>query len=440
MPKILKPPMSGDAERIISRDVELMARSYKRDFPIAVKSVEGPLVEDVNGNVYLDFTSGLGLLPLGGRHPGIQRALIAQLERLTSYSLRAAYSQEATEFAEELSKILPIRGEVRMIFTDSFSEAVDAAVRALRWHSGRRVIASFLGSYHGSTQTALILSTDLRARRISTEIKDVIYAPPPKCSRCFLGLELGRCRMMCVEHFRRLVEVIAPEDLAAVFIEPIQVEAGVIIPPEEYLQRLSRAVKEIRSLVVANEAFTAPARTGRWFALDRWNSDVDAVIVGAQFSSGLPLGVFAAREDLLDLEPEMYESITGGCQLSLAAALATIHIIKEEGLVERSERIGRNMRKRLLDVIREADAPWEVRGAGMLVGIEAIGDDVGSNEALVKDVSDECFRVGLLVRRRGSTIILSPPLNIDEEILDRGMEILEQKLLELSRRSRASSS
>jgi len=439
-PKISKPPTSGDAEKIISRDVGLMARSYKREFPIVVKSVEGPLVEDVNGNVYIDFTSGLGLLPLGGKHPEIQRTLTSQLERLTSYSLKAAYSQEALELAEELSKMLPIRGDVRIIFTDSFSEAVDAAIRALKWHTGKRVTASFLGAYHGSTQAALSLSTDLKARRASTGIEDVIYAPSPSCSRCLLGLEPENCQMRCVNYFRELAEATAPEDLAAVFIEPIQVEAGVIIPPEGYLQRLSKTVKELRSLLVANEASTAPARTGRWFALDHWNINVDAVVLGAQISSGLPLGVLAAREDLLDLEPEMYESITGGCQLSLAAALATLHVIRDEGLVERSERVGRNIRKRLLEIVEEAEAAWEVRGLGMLLGVEVAGGDHKSNVALAREIAGECFRVGLLVRRKGSAIILTPPLNVDEDVLDRGMEILEQKLSELSRRSRASSS
>ena len=439
-PKISKPPTSGDAEKIISRDVELMARSYKREFPMVVKSIEGPLVEDINGNIYIDFTSGFGLLPLGGRHPEIQRAIKDQLEKLASYSLKAAYSQEALEFAEELSKILPIRGDVRMILTDSFSEAVDAAIRGLRWHTGKRVVAGFLGAYHGSTQAALSLSTDSRARRISTGVEDVIYVPPPLCSRCFFGLKPENCQMTCIDYFRRLVEAVAPEDLAAVFLEPIQVEAGVVIPPEGYLQRLSKMIKEVKSLLVANEFSTAPARTGRWFALDHWNINADAIILGAQFSSGLPLGVFAAREDLLDLEPDMYESVTGGCQLSLAAALATLRVIKDEGLVERSERFGRNLRKRLSEIVEEAGVPWQVRGLGMLLGIEVIGGDSHSNVALAEEIVRECFRVGLLVRRKGSTIILTPPLNVDEELLEKGVEILEEKLLELSRRSPVSSS
>lgn len=436
----MKPPTSGNAEKVILRDVEVMARSYRREFPIVVKSVEGALVEDVNGNIYIDFTSGLGFLPLGGNHPEIRRALAGQLEKLTSFSLRAAYSQEAVEFADELLKILPIRGDVRLIFTDNFSEAVDVAVKVLKWHTGKRIFAGLLGSYYGSTQMAAMFSTDSRARRISTEIDNLIYIPPPTCSKCFLGLKLDGCQLMCMEYFRKLADAVAPDDLAAVFIEPVQVESGVIIPPEDYLQRFAKTVRDIRSILVANEAFTAPARTGRWFSLDHWNINADAVIMGAQFSSGLPLGALAAREDILDLEPGMYEPITGGCQLSLAAALATLHVIKDEGLIERSERVGRNIKKRLIDAVKEVGLPWEVRGLGMLIGLEVAAGDYRGAELITKEIVRECFRVGLLVRGRGATIILSPALNIDDEVLEKGMEILEEKLLELSRRSQVSSS
>jgi len=436
-PKISKPPIAGDAEKIIRRDVELMARSYKRLFPLVVKSIKGSIVEDINGNQYIDFTANFGTLILGGGHPRIVQAIKEQAEKVASYSLMSVYCEEALELAEELFRIAPIRGDVRVIYTNSESEAIDAAFRALNWHTGKNIVLSFLGSKHGSTQVGLMLSSSSLGERRSTKIENVIYAPSPRCSRCPLGLSSENCKFKCLEYSQELVKALAPDDLSLVVFEPIQVESGVVIPPDGYLERLVQLAKSLAALSIANESYTAPARIGRWFALDYRNVKVDAVCLGAQLSSGLPLGVLVAREDILDLEPGMYESLTGGCQISIAAALATLQVVREEGLIDRSERLGRNVLKRVRDLVEDLRLNWDVRGLGMLIGLEVIGEDGSPMEKLAQEIVKECFRIGLLIRQRKSTIILSPALNIDEEILEKGLEIFEAKIAELSRLSQA---
>jgi len=430
IPRISKPPTSGKAGELISRDVDLMSRSYRRAFPLVVKRVEGPVVEDVNGNRYIDLTSGLGLLPLGGNHPDVVKAIRDQLSELSLYNPAAAHHERIVELAEELSRIAPIRGDVRFVFCDSGGEAVDLAIRAARWHSGRRAILSFIGEYHGSVGEALAASTDLKPRRLLAEVSDVLYFPASDCENCPLGLRPEKCGARCVEEMRGLVEAVAPGDLAGIVFNPLGLGRGILARSERYVAGLLGAARDLRALVVADEVLTAPARTGRWFALDRWNAKVDLVCLGAALASGLPIGVIAAREDVLDLEPGMHEQ-SGGNVLSIASAIATLRVIRDEGLIERSERIGRRILRRLRDLVDELGAGWRARGVGMLLCLEAAGGDIGT-------LVSELFRVGLLVWRMGSAILLAPPLNIEEDLLDRGLELFEEKVREFSRLSRAS--
>ena len=436
-PRIQKPPTSGEAGEIIARDSALMSRSYRRVFPIVVKRVHGALVEDINDNSYIDFTSGLGTLPIGGNHPEVVKALKGQLEKVSSYNLMAAYSDESVKLIEELSKIAPIRGDLRALFCSSGSEAIDAAIRSMRWHTGRNVVLTFLGEYHGSTIACLAASTDERARRSSTRILDMLYSFGHECEGCPLGLKPEECKAECLKLSRDLIESAAPEDLSAILFEPIHFRLGLSLPPKTYLERLMGLAKELGGLTIADELITAPARTGRWFALDHWNAKVDAVCLGEQLASGLPLGILLAREELLDLEPGMYE-LAAGLQLSIIAALTTLWVIREEGLVERSERLGRRVLKRLRDLVEDLGIGWRVNGIGMLVGVGVLGEDGLGDERLARLIVDECFRVGLLIRRRGATLILSPALNIEEDLLEKGLEIFEEKVSELSQLSQAS--
>lgn len=436
-PRIQKPPTSGEAGKIISRDSALMSRSYRKAFPMVVKRVYGALVEDVNDNSYIDLTGGLGTLPIGGNHPELVKALRGQLEKASSYSLMAAYSEEPVELAEELSRIAPIRGDVRALFCSSGSEAIDAAIRSMRWHTGRNVILTFLGEYHGSTIACLAASTDERVRRASTRMLDVIYGFGHDCGNCLLGLKPEKCGAECLNLLRDLAMSTAPEDLSAILFEPLHFRLGPSTPPTTYLEKLMSLAKELGGSTIVNELITAPARTGRWFALDHWNAKVDAVCLGEQLASGLPLGILLTREELLDLEPGMHE-VAAGLQLSITAALATLGVIREEGLVERSERLGRRALRRLRNLIEDLDLGWRVNGIGLLIGIGVSGKEGLGDERLAKLIVDECFRVGLLIRRRGATLILSPALNIEEDLWEKGLEIFEEKVAELSRLSQAS--
>ena len=430
VPKITAYPIGGRAREIISRDVKLMARSYIRPYPLIVKRVEGAVIEDLNGNLYIDMTSGFGTLPLGGLNPEVVKSIVKQTENLPTYSLRATYSEDALELVEELSKIAPIRGDVRAIFVNSGSEAVDAALRSIIWHTDKRIFLSFIGAYHGSTLAASSISFNDSWIGCESGFMKIIHTPYPYCFRCPLRLNPSECELSCLMYLEDVISRIDPRKISSIILEPIQVEAGVIIPPKSYTESFSKMTKEKKILLTLDEVSTAPGRSGRWFAAEHWNLDADIICLGPQLSSGLPLGIVLARESILDLEPETFKSTTGGCQLSIVSALTTLRIIKDEGLVERAERLGRNILRRLKDLKDEIEFIGDVRGLGLIIGLEFSGD-LELGRRLAKIFVKECFRSGLIVRRRFSTIILTPPLNIDEKLLEKGLEIFETKLKEL---------
>jgi len=429
-PKITAYPISGRAREIISRDVKLMARSYMRQYPLIVKRVKGAVVEDLNGNLYIDLTSGFGTLPLGGLSPEVVKSIIRQAENLPTYSLRAAYSEDALELVEELSRIAPIRGDLRAIFVNSGSEAMDAALRSIIWHTDKKILLSFIGAYHGSTLATSSISFNSSWIGCEAGFMKTLHIPYPYCFRCPLGLDLSKCGTSCLTYLEDVISRIGSQKIASMVLEPIQVEAGVIVPPRNYIEKFLKTIGEKKILLTLDEVSTAPGRSGRWFAAEHWNLDADVICLGPQLSSGLPLGIVLARESILDLEPETFKSTAGGCQLSIVSALTTLRIIRDEGLVERAERLGRNILKKLNDLKDEVELIGDVRGLGLMIGLEFAGRlDLG--QRLAKILVKECFRSGLIVRRRFSTIILTPPLNIDEELLEKGLEIFEAKLREL---------
>lgn len=224
------------------------------------------------------------------------------------------------------------------------------------------------------------------------------------------------------------------EEIALAVFESIEVESGVVTPPQGYYERLLPMLRKRGVLMVADETHIPLGASGRWLALKYWDAEVDGFCLGSSLASGLPFGVFLAREELLDLEPRQWESDSDGLQISLAAALATLEAIRDEGLIERAERLGRSIARRLRDLAEELETVGEVRGKGLLLGIELVEDRESKKPApkLAQTVVEECFRVGLITRRSGQTIILTPPLNIEEGLLEKGLEILEAKLREVS--------
>lgn len=430
VPKPVASPAGGRVREVLEKGVRLLARSYQRPYPLAVRKVVGAVVEDLNGNRYIDFTAGGGLLPLGGGHPSLREVYARASENPWSFSSNSSSSEPALELVEELERIAPIRGEVRALITDSGAEAVEAALRTARWHTGKPLLLGFTGSYHGSTLAAASLSTDSKASRRFTHFSSgVIHAPYPDCLRCPLGLSPDECGVRCLNYLEDVLEKAPGEEVAAVVLQPIRVDAA--SPPDGFSQRLKKLCKRAGALLCLDECISAPARSGRWFASEHLELDGEIVVLSSPLASGLPLGILLAREDILDLEPGMIRSEVGGNNLIFEAALATLHAIRDEGLVERAERLGRRLKRRLEGLAEELETVRSVRGKGMLLSVELTRDG-NASPRLAREAVSEAFRLGLILGLRGPSVILSPALNIDESLMDKGLEVLEAAIREVA--------
>lgn len=421
---------SDEFSNILEKACRIFSRSFQPLYPLIVKQVGEGIVTDVNENVYVDFTSGGGCLLLGGSHPRIFEVISRLLEEKRFFTFQKSYNREFIEFAESLLRISPIRGEGRVLMLDSRSEAVETAVRVARLYTCRRMIVGFTGSYHGLTLGAQSISTDTATKwRRFEEASGFIRLPYPDCSKCFLKHEKSKCEINCFNHLEDMLAQGILDNTGAIIMQPLRSDGT--SPPEEYLKNLKKLCKQNKILLIIDESLSAPARTGRWYILDYYDIDADIVILGSQISQGHPLGLLVSRSRLLDLEPNYIDPEIGGNMLTITIASTVLETLKDEGLIERAERIGRSVKKKIEELAGELKFITRVNGRGLYVGFELVEKDRPSR-ILARELVNECFRSGLLLRlERESVVVLSPPLNIGEEFLEKGLEILEAKLREL---------
>lgn len=421
---------SEEFSSLVGKASRIFSRSFQPLYPLIIKQVDRGIAIDVSGNTYIDFTSGGGSLLLGGNHPKIFEAISRLIEERRFFTFQKSYNREFIDFVENLLKISPIRDEGRVLILDSMSEAVESAIRIARLYTGRRIIVGFTGSYHGLTLGAQSISTDIATKwRRFEEAPGFIHAPYPDCSKCFLQHEKNKCRIECLEYLEDMLAEGILDNAAAIIMQPLRSDG--VSPAEEYLKNLKKFCRQNKILLIVDESISAPARTGRWFTLEYYDVDADILTMGSQVSQGHPLGLTVSRSRLLDLEPNYIDPEVGGNMLTITIASTVLEILKDEGLVERAERIGRNIKKKVEELAGQLEFISRVNGRGMYVGFE-LADKDRLSKTLAREFINECFRNGLLLRlERGSVIVLSPPLNIEEKLLEKGLEILDSKLREL---------
>ncbi|MFQ5836292.1 MAG: acetyl ornithine aminotransferase family protein [Candidatus Bathyarchaeia archaeon] len=439
-PRIVVRPPGPKARELVKRDEASISPSYVRFYPLVIELGKDCIVKDVDGNEYVDFNSGLACLNVGHNHPKVVNAIKNQCDRFLHYSNTDFYYREVVNLAEKLFEITPGRFEKKVYFGNSGAEAVEAAVKLSKWHTRKHQFIAFIGGFHGRTLGALSLTGSklVQRRYYFPMLPGITHVPYPYCYRCPFKLPYPDCSYWCVDFIDEQVlqKYMPPEEVAGIIFEPIQGEGGYVVPPPEYFQRLKKLADKHGFLLIDDEIQSGMGRTGRWFAIEHWKVEPDVICVAKALASGLPLGATVARARLMDWEGGSHASTFGGNPLGCAAALAVIDVIREEKLLENAEKQGNYIMKWLQNLKEEREIVGDVRGKGLMIGIEIVEDketkNPGADEA--REVMLRCWKRGIALITCGiSTLRIIPPLTVTRELLDAGLEIIEDVIKEVEK-------
>jgi len=434
LPKIITSLPGPKAKAIIDRDDQVISPSYTRSYPLVAERGEGAMVEDPDGNRFLDFAAGIAVVATGHCHPRVVKAIQEQAAKLIHMSGTDFYYENMVALAEKLAVLVPGNGPRRVYFGNSGTEAVEAAIKLARYHSGRGQFVAFVGAFHGRTMGSLALtgSKSGQQKGFFPVMPGAHHVPYAYCYRCAYGKEPDSCAVECVqametELFRTTVP---PEEVAAIFVEPVQGEGGYVVPPQKFFDELRRLADKHGILLVADEVQSGMGRTGKMFASEHFGLEPDVLTLAKGIASGMPLGAMVARAELMDWKPGAHASTFGGNPVAVAASLATIELL-EQGLVDNASFIGARLMDKLRDFPKRFPIVGDVRGLGLMIGIELVRDQVTKERA--GDLRDKlvqmCFERGLLLLGAGpNTIRLCPPLVINKDQADFAVKTIEECL------------
>jgi 4-aminobutyrate aminotransferase len=424
----LKTALPGPkAQALLERDQRFMSPSYTRVYPLVVARGSGAVIEDVDGNLFLDFTAGIAVTSTGHCHPHVVAAIQDQAAKLLHMSGTDFYYQPQIDLAQRLAESAPGTSPKRVFYTNSGAEALEAALKLARWHTGRSRAIAFFGAFHGRTYGAMSLSGSkvVHRRGFSPLVPDIHHAPFPRgCTACAVADECS-----CVEQIEEtLLKRTAPADeVAAIFVEPIQGEGGYRVPPPGFLPALRRLCDKYGMLLVADEVQSGMGRTGKLWAVQHWGVEPDILCSAKGIASGMPLGAIIAKDEVMDWPSGSHASTFGGNPVSCRAALATLDLL-EAGYIRNAAERGEQLRQGLRKLQGEHPSIiGDVRGLGLMTALDLVmdGDPAQPDAALREDVIQTCFRQGLLLLGCGENgIRFCPPLCITAEQIETAVRIL----------------
>jgi 4-aminobutyrate aminotransferase len=440
LPQIRTKLPGPEARKIVDRDHQYISPSYTRTYPLAVARGRGAMLEDADGNVFLDFNAGVAVCVTGHSHPKVVEAIKGQVEQFIHISGTDYYYPHLPALAERLNKLVPGTHEKRAHFGNSGAEAVEGAVKLAIYATRRPKLIAFYGAFHGRTLGALSLTASKARQRagFGAQALDVTHVPYANCYRCPYNLTPATCGAETSKgpHCARVIEetvlrtTVPPEECAAIVVEPIQGEGGYVVPPASFLRTIREIADRYGILVIADEVQSGMGRTGKMFASEHFSFVPDIVAMAKGIASGLPLSATVARADLMRWLPGAHASTFGGNPVAIAASLATLDLL-EGGLIDNAAKMGERLLSGLRALQSRHEMIGDVRGKGLMIGIELVRDRATKEPASSErdEVEIECFNRGLIIQGCGvSTIRLSPPLLIDETQCDFAVATLDEAL------------
>ncbi len=433
LPQLITALPGPKAKEVIARDAAVVSPSYTRSYPMVAARGEGAIVEDVDGNRFLDFNAGIAVVATGHCHPKVVRAIQDQAARLIHMSGTDFYYENMVELAEKLASLAPAGGAHRVSFGNSGTEAVEGALKLARYHTGRNNFIAFLGAFHGRSMGSLSLTASKVVQRkgFGPLVPGVQHVPYPYCYRCPVNQRVESCHVECLQQAERLFETILPaEDVAAIIVEPIQGEGGYVVPPQKFFDELQVLAKRHNLLLIADEVQSGMGRTGKMWASQHFGFKPDILTIAKGIASGMPLGATMARAEVMRWTPGAHASTFGGNPVAVAAALQTIELLETE-LVENAARIGAHLLGRMASWPARFANVGDVRGRGLMIGFELVKDQQTRERAPeIRDrIVQLAFERGLLVLGAGkNSVRLCPPLVITRDQADFAVDTLEECL------------
>jgi 4-aminobutyrate aminotransferase len=420
------------ATEIVRRDQAVISPSYPRGYPFVMDHGRGTEVWDVDGNRFLDFAAGIAVVSTGHSHPKVVKAIQDQAEKFIHIS-SDYYHPLWVELGEKLNEIAPFDEPALSFMTNSGTEAVEAAIKLARYHTGRTQFIGFLGSFHGRSMGAVSFtaSKSIYHKGFFPLMSGVVHAPFPDPYRPVLqgrpGEDYGTTVVRYIEE-EILGKIIPAEEVAGVLVEPIQGEGGYVIPSPSFFPALRELCDRHGILLIVDEVQSGMGRTGKWWAIEHFGVEPDIICAAKGIASGMPLGAMIARKSVMTWPKGAHGNTYGGNPLACAASLATLKLI-EEGFMANAAKVGEYTLDALCEIATRHPCIGDVRGIGLMIGIEFVKDGkTREPDSKLRDrVVDCAFERGLLTLGCGrSTIRFSPPLSVSQTEMDEGLAIFEE--------------
>jgi len=421
-------------DKLAEKRQSVLASGFASGNSCYVASAKSATIVDVEGREYIDFSGGIGVMNVGHSHPRVVQAIREQAERFTHTCFMVLPYEPVVTLADKLCNAAPVPGPASVVFINSGAEAVENAVKIARYHTGRQAILAFNNCFHGRTLLTMSMTSKVKPYKFGFGpfASEIYHVPYAYCYRCPFGLKYPDCGTACADYLNEyFIGNVAPENVAALIVEPVQGEGGFITPPPEYFVKLKKICEENGILFVSDEIQSGMGRTGKMFAIEHWNVKPDMVTAAKSIAAGMPLSAVVAKKNIIDsVHAGGIGGTYGGNPVACAAGLAVMEVFEQENLLERARKLGEKLRVRFEDLQKEYEIIGDVRGKGPMLALELVRDretkEPAGTEA--KALTKYCSENGLILLscgNFGNVIRTLMPLVITDEELEKGMAILE---------------